>query len=184
MSLAFKFQRFEIQGLVLIKPDIYQDGRGFFKETYKKSIFQREGIGSEFLQDNYSLSSKGILRGLHYQLGSHSQGKLVSVSQGEVWDVAVDIRKSSPTFGKWMGISLSSENCQILWIPPGFAHGFVVLSETAIFQYKCTSEYHKASEGGIVWNDRELNIQWPIKEVEVSDKDAILPIFKNAEVFN
>ena len=182
--MGFKFERFPVQGPLLIKPDVFGDARGYFKETYKRSIFLQEGIDQNFVQDNFSHSIRGVLRGLHYQLGDHAQGKLVSVAQGKVWDVAVDIRKSSPTFGQWIGVELTSENHHMFWIPPGFAHGFVVVSETAIFQYKCTNEYHKTSEGGVIWNDPQIGISWPLTDVLVSDKDKILPVLSLAEVFS
>ena len=182
--MGFKFERFPVQGPLLIKPDVFGDARGYFKETYKRSIFLQEGIDQNFVQDNFSYSTRGVLRGLHFQLGDHAQGKLVSVALGKVWDVAVDIRKSSPTFGQWIGVELTSENHEMFWIPPGFAHGFVVVSETAIFQYKCTDEYHKASEGGVIWNDPQIGITWPLTDVLVSDKDKILPVLSQAQVFS
>lgn len=181
--MGFKFEKLDIDGLVLVKPDVFKDDRGYFKETYKKSLYEAGGIKGDFIQDNFSFSSRGVLRGLHFQLGQHAQGKLVSVARGRVWDVAVDIRRSSPTFGKWIGVELSEENHHQFWIPPGFAHGFVVLDDHTIFQYKCTNEYHKASEGAIRWNDPFLGIQWPLRDVIVSEKDGLAPLFDHAEVF-
>ncbi|HCN7598626.1 TPA: dTDP-4-dehydrorhamnose 3,5-epimerase, partial [Escherichia coli] len=155
------------------EPKVFGDERGFFFESFNQKVFE-EAVGRkvEFVQDNHSKSSKGVLRGLHYQLEPYAQGKLVRCVVGEVFDVAVDIRKSSPTFGKWVGVNLSAENKRQLWIPEGFAHGFLVLSETAEFVYKTTNYYYSESDRGIIWNDPMLKIQWPL-EVEpiLSEKD-------------
>jgi dTDP-4-dehydrorhamnose 3,5-epimerase len=181
--MPFTFTRLSIPDLILIKPRVFPDERGFFCETYKLSEFAANGIPDAFVQDNHSSSSYGVLRGLHYQLPPHGQGKLVRVIGGRIWDVGVDIRRSSPTFGKWAGAELSDENMSMLWIPPGFAHGFVTLSESVHLLYKCTSEYDKGCERGIRWNDEDIGIEWPIKEVLVSKRDESLPSLKNATVY-
>ncbi|HFP0209150.1 TPA: dTDP-4-dehydrorhamnose 3,5-epimerase, partial [Escherichia coli] len=151
---------------------VFGDERGFFMESFNQKVFE-EAVGRkvEFVQDNHSKSSKGVLRGLHYQLEPYAQGKLVRCVVGEVFDVAVDIRKSSPTFGKWVGVNLSAENKRQLWIPEGFAHGFLVLSEIAEFVYKTTNYYHPESEGCIKWDDSFLMIDWPNKPIAISEKD-------------
>ena len=171
-------------GCYSIEPKIIYDDRGYFMESFNERSFQ-EGIGQKvhFVQDNQSFSSKGVLRGLHYQTGEHAQAKLVSVSQGEVLDIALDIRPGSDTYGEKVYKLLSGENKKQLFIPRGFAHGFVVLSETATFFYKCDNFYHKESEAGILYNDPELNIDWrfPMSEVLVSDKDMLLPTLQYAK---
>ena len=170
-----------IEGVLLIKPQVFGDG--YFVETWQKERYEAAGINLPFVQDNHSKSTKGILRGLHFQK-QHPQGKLVMVSLGEVFDVAVDIRKGSPTFGKWFGAILNQENQNQLWIPPGMAHGFVVLSDVAHFHYKCTDFYHPGDEGSIRWNDPTIAIDWPYKEEPVlSAKDQIAPFFKDALEF-
>ena len=172
-----------IEGVLLIKPQVFGDERGYFVETWQKERYEAAGINLPFVQDNHSKSRKGILRGLHFQK-QHPQGKLVMVSLGEVVDVAVDIRKGSPTFGKWFGAILNQENQNQLWIPPGMAHGFVVLSDVAHFHYKCTDFYHPGDEGSIRWNDPTIAIDWPYKEEPVlSAKDQIAPFFKDALEF-
>lgn len=172
-----------IEGVLLIKPQVFGDERGYFVETWQKECYEAAGINLPFVQDNHSKSTKGILRGLHFQK-QHPQGKLVMVSLGEVFDVAVDIRKGSPTFGKWFGAILNQENQNQLWIPPGMAHGFVVLSDVAHFHYKCTDFYHPGDEGSIRWNDPTIGIDWPYKEEPVlSAKDQIAPFFKDALEF-
>ncbi len=174
--MPFVFEQTPIQGLLVIEPRRFPDDRGFFMETYKYSDFASHGISDHFTQDNHSLSSKGVLRGLHFQTGEHAQGKLVRVISGRVWDVAVDIRHDSPTFLKWFGVELTADNGKLFYLPPGFAHGFVTLEDNTQFLYKCTAEYNKASEGGIRWNDPRINIQWPLKDgILVSEKDAVLP---------
>lgn len=166
-----------IEGVLLVKPKVFGDKRGFFVETWQKKRYEEAGINLPFVQDNHSMSTKGILRGLHFQK-KHPQGKLVMVSQGEVFDVAVDLRKDSPTFGQWFGALLTAENQHQLWVPPGMAHGFVVLSETAHFHYKCTDYYHPEDEGSIRWNDPDVDVKWPISfEPVVSEKDAKAPFF-------
>jgi dTDP-4-dehydrorhamnose 3,5-epimerase len=176
------FTPLSLSGLMLIEPPVYADERGFFLETYKASRFAAHGIPEVFTQDNHSCSCRGVLRGLHYQVPPLAQGKLVRVVEGRIWDVAVDIRRGSPTFGRHQGVELSGEHAAMLWIPPGFAHGFVVLSEKAHFLYKCTAEYDRASERGIRWDDPELAIPWPLRNVQVSPKDAALPRFADAEI--
>ncbi|WP_406672645.1 dTDP-4-dehydrorhamnose 3,5-epimerase [Natronospira sp.] len=167
-----------LPGLLLIKPDVYTDDRGFFLETWQKERYKEIGIEEEFVQDNWSRSTRGVLRGLHYQK-EHPQGKLVSVRRGCIFDVAVDIRPDSPTFGEWYGEELSDENYLQLYIPPGFAHGFAVLSEVCDFDYKCTDYYRPGDEGGIKWIDETLNIDWKVENPIVSKKDQELNNFEN-----
>lgn len=170
-----------IKGLLEIQPKVFGDNRGFFLETWQKERYEAVGIDYDFVQDNRSFSTKGTLRGLHFQK-SFPQGKLVSVILGEVFDVAVDLRRGSETFGKWYGVTLTGDRCNQLWIPPGFAHGFYVLSEVAYFEYKCTDYYHPEDEGGLLWNDEELAIEWPIptnSKLLLSDKDKRAINFKN-----
>ncbi len=162
----------KIPDVKIIEPKVFGDERGFFFESFNQQQFETAiGYSVNFVQDNHSKSSKGVLRGLHYQLPPHAQGKLVRCIVGEVFDVAVDIRKNSPTFGQWVGVNLSAENKRQLWIPEGFAHGFVTLSEVAEFLYKTTNYYYRESEGAIVWNDPELNIEWPVEGALLSEKD-------------
>jgi dTDP-4-dehydrorhamnose 3,5-epimerase len=176
----------EIPEVIIFEPTVFGDDRGFFLESFNQKLFEEAtGLKREFVQDNHSKSSRGVLRGLHYQLPPMAQGKLVRVVQGEVFDVAVDIRKSSPTFGQWVGVHLSAENKRQLWIPEGFAHGFLTLSETAEFLYKTTNYYSPKDEGAIIWNDNDLKISWPeAGEVLVSGKDQVAPAFKNAVYFD
>lgn len=175
------FEHLAFSGLILVTTKSAGDQRGFFMETYKRSEFEANGITETFVQDNHSKSRKGVLRGLHFQRLPFAQGKLVRVAVGAVWDVAVDLRPHSPSYGKWNGVTLSDENRCMLYIPPGFAHGFVTLSDEAHLLYKCTAEYDRASEGGIRWNDPDLAIQWPMKDVIVSERDAALPFFKDLQ---
>ena len=178
----FTFHKTKIDGVFVIEPQIFGDERGFFMETYKESDFKNAGLDYDFIQDNHSKSRKGVLRGLHYQL-HYPQAKLVRVIQGEVFDVAVDLRKNSPTYGQWVGVILSAENKKMFMIPRGFAHGFVVLSETAEFVYKCDELYHPEDEGGIMWNDPEVGIEWPYKgEPLLSEKDKKHPSLKESKV--
>jgi dTDP-4-dehydrorhamnose 3,5-epimerase len=163
-----------LPGVLLIEPKIFGDQRGFFLETYRQDVMHDAGLGVNFIQDNHSRSSKGVLRGLHYQL-TQPQGKLVRVTRGEIFDVAVDVRRDSPNFGQWFGAKLSDENMHMMYIPPSFAHGFVVLSDTVDFIYKCTDYYHPDSEQGILWNDPEIGIEWPIQDVNLSEKDQCNP---------
>ena len=180
-----EFEPTEISDVVLIKPKVFGDHRGFFMETWHDEVFAEAGINERFVQDNHSKSSKGILRGLHYQL-KQPQGKLARVISGEVYDVVVDIRKGSPTFGKWVGEYLSEENKAMLWVPVGFAHGFYVVSDYAEFVYKCTKFYAPEDERAIRWDDPELAIDWPLLERGVpslSEKDEKAPFLKDAEVY-
>ena len=169
--MAFKKSETDIEGLVVLEPDVYGDPRGFFKETYNRQHFASLGLDLDFLQDNVSYSTRGILRGLHFQAPPHAQGKLVTVLQGEVLDVAVDIRTNSPTYGLHEAVILSGENHKMFYVPPGFAHGFQVLSESCFFCYKCTGLYNREAEGGLMWNDPYLAIDWPISDPLISDKD-------------
>ncbi|EDS4679365.1 dTDP-4-dehydrorhamnose 3,5-epimerase, partial [Salmonella enterica] len=167
----------EIPDVLIFEPKVFSDERGFFMESFNQKVFE-EAVGRkiEFVQDNHSKSTKGVLRGLHYQVEPYAQGKLVRCIAGEVFDVAVDIRKDSETFGKWVGVNISSENKRQLWIPEGFAHGFLVLSDSADFLYKTSNYYSPIHERGIVWNDPTININWPINIDKIlSEKDTILP---------
>lgn len=165
----------EIQGPLILEPAVFGDARGFFVESYNRARYAAAGLDQEFVQDNFSFSRRGTLRGLHFQ-NPNPQGKLVSVWQGEVWDVAVDLRRDSPTFGQWTGVTLSAENKRQFWVPPGFAHGFVVTSETALFHYKCTAIYSPADERGIRWDDPALGIKWPVTEPILSKRDTVTPL--------
>jgi dTDP-4-dehydrorhamnose 3,5-epimerase len=159
-----------LAGLLLVKPDVFGDERGFFQETWNLRRYTEAGLDRHFVQDNLSLSRKGILRGLHFQ-NPGPQGKLVYVLQGEVFDVAVDVRTDSPTFGQWHGVTLSADNHHQLFVPEGFAHGFCVTSETALFAYKCTDFYNPKAEFSLLWNDPDIGIEWPITKPELSEKD-------------
>jgi dTDP-4-dehydrorhamnose 3,5-epimerase len=180
-----EFAPTEIPDVVLIRPKVFGDARGFFFESWEEKKFAAAGLDMKFVQDNHSRSTRNILRGLHYQV-QQPQGKLVRVVTGTVFDVAVDIRRSSPTFGRWVGVTLSEENHHMLWVPAGFAHGFVVLSESADFLYRCTDFWAPAHERAIQWNDPDLNIAWPLpKGVEpvLSGKDAQAKRFRDAEYY-
>ena len=178
----FKFNKTEIEGVYIIESQVFGDNRGYFLETYNKKDFDNAGLKYDFVQDNQSKSRKGVLRGLHFQK-THPQAKLVRVLEGEVFDVAVDLRKDSKTYGKWVGVILSAENKKQFMIPRGFAHGFVVLSDEATFAYKCDDFYHPEDEGGIMWNDPKVNIKWPFDgEVILSEKDKKHPSLKESEV--
>ena len=177
--MSFLFRNTLLKGLVIIEPQFLQDERGFFVEIYKESEFFAAGISERFVQDNYSISKRGVLRGLHFQKGLKSQGKLIRATRGRIWDVAVDLRSNSSTFGKWYSLEISEENRLMLYIPPSFAHGFLSMSDVAEVSYKCTSEYDAANDGGIRWNDPGLAIDWPIRDVIVSLKDASLPFLKD-----
>ena len=170
-----------LEGLLVIKPRIFGDDRGYFFESWSKQSFAEVGLDLDFAQDNQSLSNKGVLRGLHFQNPPYAQGKLVRVIKGAVLDVSVDIRKDSPTYGQYFSVELSEENKTIVWIPPGFAHGFVTLEDNTIFTYKCTGLYSKDSEGSLFWNDIDLNIDWGIDNPLVSDKDLGADSFNNFE---
>lgn len=169
-----------LPGVLVFEPRVFEDERGFLFESFHEKRYREAGIDKHFVQDNHSYSRQGTLRGLHYQL-NHPQGKLVRVTSGEVFDVAVDIRQGSPTFSQWFGIYLSAENKKQLYIPEGFAHGFCVVSETADFLYKCTEFYVPGDDKGIVWNDPDINIEWPIEEPILSPKDSALPQVGNAK---
>jgi len=173
-----------LPGVLIIEPRVFGDARGFFIESWNRQSFADTGLDLDFVQDNHSRSARGVLRGLHYQL-ENPQGKLVRVTQGAVFDVAVDIRRSSPHFGQWVGVELSAENYRMLWIPPGFAHGFLVLSETADFLYKCTTLYHPPSDRGIRWDDPDIGIDWPDVGAAplLSGKDEAAPLLADAEIF-
>ena len=170
-----------IPDVLIFEPRVFKDDRGYFFESFRKSTFLEHVPGVELVQANESFSTYGVLRGLHFQKGEHAQGKLVRVIMGEVLDVAVDIRPGSATYGKYVGVNLSEENKRQLWIPRGFAHGFAVLSKEVIFSYQCDNYYNKASEGGIIYNDADINIDWQLdaKDVLLSEKDAILPNLKD-----
>ena len=167
-----KIEKTILEGVLIIEPKVFGDSRGFFLESYQKERYLEAGIPLDFVQDNHSRSSQNVLRGLHFQ-NKHPQGKLVRVTAGEVYDVAADINPASPTFGKYVGVVLSADNHKQLYVPPGYAHGFCVLSETADFQYKCTDYYDPSDEGGIIWDDPTLNIQWPIQHPVLSEKDQL-----------
>ena len=160
-----------LEGVILVKPRVFADARGYFFESYSRQSFLGAGLDLDFVQDNQSLSQKGVLRGLHFQNPPHAQGKLVRVISGAVFDVAVDIRKESPTFGQWFGQELTAENKYMLYIPPGFAHGFATLENDTVFVYKCTGYYNKASEGCLIWNDPQVAIDWKIADPQLSEKD-------------
>jgi len=170
-----------IKGLIIIEPKIFGDARGYFYESYQKKRYDEAGIKANFIQDNEAFSTYGVVRGLHFQKGEFAQAKLVRVLQGKVYDVAVDLRKNSPSYGEWYGVELSEENKKQFFVPRGFAHGYSVMSETAIFAYKCDNDYNPQSEGGINLNDETLNIDWkiPVNKQLISDKDVILPNIKD-----
>jgi dTDP-4-dehydrorhamnose 3,5-epimerase len=172
------YKQTKLPEVLVLEPDVFSDERGFFLETWKSTRYEKIGIQGPFVQDNVSFSKKGVLRGLHFQ-HPQSQGKLIQVLSGQIVDVAVDIRAGSPTFGQWVSEILSDVNNRQMYIPPGFAHGYCVRSETALFSYKCTDFYNPATENGIIWNDPDLNIDWPIKEPVLSHKDANYPQLKN-----
>lgn len=181
-----QFERLEIPDVVLMTPKVFGDERGFFMETFRQSAFEEHCGAYTFVQDNHSKSKQKILRGLHYQI-NQPQGKLVRVTRGEVFDVAVDMRQNSATFGKWVGVFLNEENKQMLWVPPGFAHGFYVTSEDAEFQYKCTDYYAPGDEVSVLWNDPDLKIDWPLLKggsPNLSKKDAEGEYFKGAPYFD
>ena len=180
--MPFTFKTLEIPEVVLIEPKVFGDERGFFMETYKMPDFAAAGVKASFIQDNHSRSTRGILRGLHYQNPPFAQGKLLRATRGEIFDVAVDIRKDSPTWGKWVGVILSEENKNLLYVPTGFAHGFCVISEVAEVIYKTTNIYSAEAEAGIIWNDQDLNIEWSIKKPTLSAKDEKWPSLKNADI--
>ncbi len=172
-----------LPGVLLIEPKVFGDARGFFLESWNRQSFAALGLDLDFVQDNHSRSGKGVLRGLHYQL-NEPQGKLVRVTQGRVFDVAVDMRRSSPNFGRWAGVELTADNHRMLWIPPGYAHGFLVLSESADFLYKTTTYYAPQWDRGVRWDDPEIGVQWPLDGAPLlSAKDQVQPLLKDAEVY-
>ncbi|MDT8302098.1 MAG: dTDP-4-dehydrorhamnose 3,5-epimerase [Sedimentisphaerales bacterium] len=173
-----KVKETKLPGVLILEPAVFTDERGFFLETWSSSRYEEAGVKGPFVQDNVSFSKKGVLRGLHFQY-PQSQGKLVQVLAGEVVDVAVDIRQDSPTFGQWVSAILSNANHRQIYIPSGFAHGYCVTSQTAVFSYKCTDFYDPGSEGGIIWNDPDINIDWPMEEPILSSKDTDYPRLKD-----
>lgn len=180
----FKFIETKIKDLYIIEPQVFGDARGYFLESYNKKDFNKAGLTMEFVQDNESKSKKGVLRGLHFQT-KYTQGKLVRVTQGKVFDVAVDLRKGSPTYGQWEGVILTEENKRQFYVPEGFAHGFLVLSEEAVFNYKCTNYYAPEFDGGIRWDDPDINIEWPIEGIEnilLSEKDKKQKLLKEQQL--
>jgi dTDP-4-dehydrorhamnose 3,5-epimerase len=176
-----QFIKTKLEGVLIIEPDVFPDDRGYFFESFSENKYKPKGFDQYFVQDNISKSKKGTIRGLHYQVGEFAQGKLCQVVLGKVLDVAVDIRFSSPTFGEYIQVELTEENHKQLWMPPGFAHGFSVLSDEAIFHYKCTNFYSKKDERSILFNDPDLNIDWQVKDIEVSEKDLKGIRFKDIE---
>ena len=180
-SLSMEFQPTPLPGVLLVEPRVHGDARGFFLETFHAERYAAAGIALPFVQDNWSRSSRGTLRGLHFQ-EPRAQGKLVRVGRGEVYDVAVDVRRGSPTFGQWYGVLLSEENKRQLWVPPGFAHGFCVTSESADFIYKCTNVYSPAEERAIQWDDPAIGIEWPLRDVLLSKRDQAAPSLAEAPV--
>lgn len=177
-----KVTKTPIEDLVIIEPSVFGDDRGYFMETYNEEVFKDHGLDMTFIQDNESKSKKGVLRGLHFQT-EYPQGKLVRVTKGKVWDVGVDLRKDSPTYGQWFGVELSDDNKKMFYIPEGFAHGFLVLSDEAVFNYKCTNLYHPEFDGGIRWNDPDINVEWPEIDTEflLSEKDQNQPFLEEVK---
>jgi dTDP-4-dehydrorhamnose 3,5-epimerase len=174
--MAFRFAPGPLEGLVLVQPELHTDRRGTFVETFRSSAFAEEGLPARFVQENLSVSTVGVLRGIHFQTGPHAQGKLVRAVEGRVWDLAVDLRPESPTFACWYGLELSGQNQTMVYLPPGFGHGTLALSERVVVMYLCTAEYNAASEGGVRWDDPRLAIEWPRPaEFVVSEKDQALP---------
>lgn len=180
--MPFEFKKLKIAEIKLVIPKVFGDERGFFLETYKQSEFVQNGINENFVQDNHSKSTRGVLRGLHYQLNPKAQGKLVRCTKGSIFDVGVDLRKDSPTFAQWCGAVLSEENKQMLYIPQGFAHGFVVLSNDAEVLYKATDEYSPENDRSIRFDDPQINVDWGVSNPLVSDKDKNAPLLKDAEL--
>jgi len=180
-----KLSETELTDVYVFDPDVYGDHRGYFMESWRQEWFEKIYSGLDFVQDNQSLSTKGTLRGLHYQI-QRPQGKFIQSLEGEIFDVAVDLRKSSPNFGEWIGVILSSDNKRMLWVPPGFAHGFLVMSETAKIAYKCTDYYSREHERSIRWNDPDIGIDWPVGDAQVflSEKDAEAGFLKDADTYS
>jgi dTDP-4-dehydrorhamnose 3,5-epimerase len=181
--MPFSFHPLSIPEVILVKPAVFPDDRGFFLEAFKGSDFEQAGLPTRFVQDNFSFSKKDVIRGLHYQKAPKAQGKLVSVLKGSVWDINVDIRRKSPTFLNWIAVELNDQNHAMLYIPPGFAHGFAALTEDVHLLYKCTQEYESQADTGIRWDDPDLAIPWPVECPILSDKDRQLPLVHQAEVF-
>jgi len=179
--MPFTVKKLEINDVILIEAKSFLDSRGFFMETYKKSAFKENGINANFVQDNFSHSSKGALRGLHYQKEPMAQAKLVNVIRGEIFDVAVDIRRQSSTYGKWVGEILSDKNHKMLYVPEGFAHGFLTLSDEVDVLYKVNNEYSPENDRGIMWNDPDIGINWPNETPQLSEKDMTQPLLKDAD---
>lgn len=180
--MPFTFKPLTIPDVILVEPKVFPDDRGFFCESFKASDFEKANLPAHFVQDNFSFSKKDVIRGLHYQKNPRAQGKLVSVLKGGVWDVAVDIRRESPNFLKWAAVELNDRNHAMLYIPPGFAHGFISLTEDVHLLYKCTNEYDPQADAGIRWNDPDIAIPWPVCNPIVSAKDAALPLLRQAEL--
>ncbi len=178
--MPFQFHPLKIPEVILVEAKTFGDARGYFKETYAQDAFAANGIALPFIQDNFSRSTQGVLRGLHYQKEPYAQGKLLTAVQGEIFDVAVDIRQGSPTYGQWVGELLSESNHRLLYVPPGFAHGFCVLSNFAAIAYKVTAPYMPEHEHGILWNDVTIGVEWPISKPILSERDTQLPLLKNA----
>lgn len=178
--MPFTFKPLTIPDVILVEPKVFPDDRGFFFESFKASDFEKANLPAHFVQDNFSFSKKDVIRGLHYQNNPRAQGKLVSVLKGGVWDVAVDIRRESPNFLKWAAVELNDRNHAMLYIPPGFAHGFISLTEEVHLLYKCTNEYDPQADAGIRWNDPDIAIPWPVCNPIVSAKDAALPLLRQA----
>jgi dTDP-4-dehydrorhamnose 3,5-epimerase len=179
--MSFAFEPLEIPDVVLVRPSRHRDERGFFQESYRSSAFAEAGISAAFVQDNLARSTRGVLRGLHYQLPPAAQGKLVGVVHGRVFDVAVDLRVGGATYGRWVGRTLDAESGELLWIPEGFAHGYVVLSDAAEVAYKVTAEYAHELDRGVLWNDPAIGVEWPIADPVVSEKDRAQPTLAHAE---
>ncbi|MFA5271085.1 MAG: dTDP-4-dehydrorhamnose 3,5-epimerase [Candidatus Omnitrophota bacterium] len=179
--MPFTFKKLEIPEVILVEPKVFPDSRGYFSEIYKQTDFSKLGILKPIAQINYSHSTKNVLRGLHFQKNPMAQGKLMQAISGEVFDVAVDIRRDSPTYGKWAGEILSKENLKILYIPEGFAHGFCVLSDTATITYYCTNVYSPENERGFRWDDQTVKIKWPVKSPSISERDSKLPFLKDCD---
>lgn len=182
--MPFTFRKTEIDEIVVVDPQLYGDQRGFFLEIYRESDFRKWGIADLFVQDNHSFSKRGVLRGLHYQIPPRAQAKLVYVVQGSVWDVAVDVRRGSPTFGKYVSEELSDENRRMMYIPEGFAHGFCALTDNVHIVYKCTNEFSPEHDSGIRWDDEEIGIDWPIDAPILSERDRNLPSLREAVLFD
>jgi len=179
--MPFTYKKLNLSDVMLVEAKSFPDDRGYFKEIFKESSFIENEINTRFVQDNFSHSIKGVLRGLHFQKNPKAQAKLVTVLRGEIFDVAVDVRKDSPTYRKWLGETLSGQNHKLLFIPEGFAHGYCVLSDEADIFYKVNQEYSPEHDSGFIWNDPEINIKWPIDKPIISEKDQKLPLFKNAD---